>query len=120
MNAALVSRTLSLIPDRVARVQSGSLFDPNAQGTCAHPERIAHLAQFLGWLGPLREATKEDLRIFGLVTAYGKPAVDSVMDDEVEGELDAELEADEELEAMAPVAAPLAPMALPAEEVALT
>ena len=43
MNAAIVSRTLSLIPDRVARVQSGCLFDL-ATATCAHPERIAHLA----------------------------------------------------------------------------
>ena len=66
MNAAMISRTLSLIPDRVARVQSGSLFDPQALAGCPHPERITHLAQFLDWLGPLREVTKDDLRIFGL------------------------------------------------------
>lgn len=110
MNAAMVARTLSLIPDRVARAQSGSLFDPSAQGTCAHPERIAHLAHFLTWLGPLREATKEDLRIFGLVTAYGKPAVGADMDEETDGELEVEIE-------LPPVQAPVA---LPAEEVALT
>ena len=86
MNAALVSRTLSLIPDRVARTQSGSAFDPSASAACAHPERIAHLAQFLNWLGPLHPITRDDLRILGLMTPYGKPAV-----------LDAE-DSDEELE----------------------
>ena len=50
MNAAIVSRTLSLIPDRVPRMQSGSTFDPSAAASCSYPERIAHLAQFLGWL----------------------------------------------------------------------
>ena len=34
MNVALVSRTLSLIPERVARVQSGSTFNPAALGAC--------------------------------------------------------------------------------------
>jgi hypothetical protein len=84
MNAALVSRTLSLIPDRVARVQSGSTFDPAVPGACAHPERVAHLAQFLDWLGPLRAPTKDDLRVFGLMTPYGKPAIDAPLEDEAE------------------------------------
>jgi hypothetical protein len=95
MNAALVSRTLSLIPDRVARVQSGSTFDPAAPGACAHPERVAHLAQFLEWLGPLRAPTKDDLRVFGLMTPYGKPAIDAPVEDEAEA--DAEPEAESEL-----------------------
>ncbi|HUQ73141.1 MAG TPA: hypothetical protein VM183_00340 [Burkholderiales bacterium] len=108
MNAATVSRTLSLIPERVARTQSGSLFDPSAQPTCAHPERITHLAQFLSWLGPLNPATKEDLRVFGLITAYGKPAIASDMDDDevdADAELDledAELEHEVALEATQP------------------
>ena len=71
-----VARTLSFVPERVARVQSGSLFDPTSPGVCAHPERVAHLARFLEWLGPLREVTKEDLQTFGLMTPYGKPALD--------------------------------------------
>ena len=80
MNAGNVSRTLSFVPERVARVQSGSLFDPMSPGVCAHPERVAHLARFLEWLGPLREVTKDDLRLFGLMTPYGKPALDSHAD----------------------------------------
>lgn len=90
MNPAIVSRTLSLIPERVARVQSGSLFDPAAQGSCAHPERITHLAQFLDWLGPLRPVTKDDLRILGLMTPYGKPAIAAVVEDDADDEVDVE------------------------------
>jgi hypothetical protein len=115
MNAAIVSRTLSLIPDRVARVQSGSLFDPNAQGACAHPERITHLAQFLSWLGPLREVTKEDLRILGLMTPYGKPAIENALDEEADAELDAEPALEPEL-----IEPSLPPVSLPAQEPALT
>ena len=88
MNVALVSRTLSLIPERVARVQSGSTFNPAALGACAHPDRVAHLAQFLEWLGPLREVTKDDLRVFGLMTPYGKPALEMPAEEESEPEPD--------------------------------
>ena len=63
-----IARTLSFVPERVSRVQSGSLFDPMSPGVCPHPERVAHLARFLEWLGPLREVTKDDLRLFGLMT----------------------------------------------------
>src|SRR5258708_14524001 len=75
MKAAIVARAVSLIPDRVPRVQSGSAFDPAAQAGCAHPARVTHLAQFLNWLGPLHPVTKDDLRILGLMTPYGKPAL---------------------------------------------
>jgi hypothetical protein len=97
MNAAVVSRTLALIPDRVPRLQSGSAFDPAAPGACAHPERIAHLAQFLGWLRPLHPITKDDLRVFGLMTSYGKPTIALGADnaaDELDGDADAELHLD--------------------------
>ena len=82
MNAALVSRTLSLVPDRMPRTQTGTLFNPAAPGVCAHPARVAHLARFLDWLGPLREVTLEDQREFGLLTPFGKPALDAPMLDE--------------------------------------
>ena len=79
MNAAIVARTLSLIPDRVPRMQTGSIFDPSAP--CAHPDRVAHLLQFLTWLGPLQPLTKDDLRILGLMTPYAKPAIALVDED---------------------------------------
>jgi hypothetical protein len=96
MNA--VSRIVALVPDRVARTQTGTLFNPGTPGVCSHPERVAHLARFLDWLGPLREVTRDDLQVFGLLTPYAKPAM------EEEGEVDTEH-----------AAAPLAPLA-PAEQ----
>lgn len=92
MNAAIVARTLSLIPDRVSRMQTGSVFDPSAP--CAHPERMAHLLQFLTWLGPLQPLTKDDLRILGLMTPYPKPTM-ALADDDGDGDEDAILAADE-------------------------
>jgi hypothetical protein len=69
------------------RMQTGTLFNPAAPGVCAHPERVAHLARFLEWLGPLREVTREDQREFGLLTPYGKPTLDApMMDEESEAE----------------------------------
>lgn len=85
MNASIVARTLSLIPDRVPRLQTGSVFDPSAP--CAHPDRVAHLLQFLTWLGPLQPLTKDDLRILGLMTPYAKPAI-AVADEDADGEED--------------------------------
>ena len=90
MNAAVVARTLSLIPDRVSRMQTGSVFDPNAP--CAHPERIVHLLQFLHWLGPLQPLTRDDLRILGLLAPYAKPAIASA---EEEGDDEPIVDADE-------------------------
>lgn len=97
MNAALVSRILSLVPDRMPRMQTGTLFNPAAPGVCAHPGRVAHLARFLDWLGPLREVTFEDQREFGLLTPFGKPAIDAPMEEESAAE-------------------PAAPQALPTED----
>jgi hypothetical protein len=94
MNAATVARTLSLIPDRVPRAQSGSRFDPAEPACCAHPDRVTHLAQFLNWLGPLNPVTKDDLRIFGLITPFGKPAI--VVAEEADEELEALADQEEE------------------------
>jgi len=92
MNAAIVARTLSLIPDRVPRMQTGSIFDPSAP--CAHPDRVAHLLQFLTWLGPLQPLSKDDLRILGLMTPYAKPAI-ALSDEDVDGDDDSGLAPEE-------------------------
>ena len=112
MNAAIVWRTLSLIPDRMIRTQSGSLFDPQAQGAA---ERVTHLGQFLNWLGPLREVTKDDLRIFGLLSVYGKPMSGAAIEDDADADADIDLEAEAEAEAPAEIEAPL-PQPQPALE----
>lgn len=98
MNAAVVARILSSIPDRLPRLQTGSVFDPSAP--CAHPERIAHLLQFLTWLGPLHPVTKDDLRILGLLTPHGKPAMALAED---EGDDDAVDPCDEMRDEITPV-----------------
>src|SRR5204862_8078014 len=104
MNAAIVARTLALIPDRVSRLQTGSVFDPSAP--CAHPERVAHLLQFLTWLGPLQPLTKDDLRLLGLMTPYPKPTM-ALADDE--DDEDAILAAEERT----PIPAPQSEATLP-------
>ena len=113
MNAATVSRVLSLIPDRIVRLPSGSTFDAANATACAHPERITHLVQFLSWLAPLNPITKDDLRVFGLMTPYGKPAVDAAPEEEGDAELELEPELDVPVPASAGVVEPRAEATLP-------
>ena len=73
MEAAMVSRVMSLIPDRTARLQSGSVFSQAEATSSKHPERFALLARFLHWLGPLDTLTKEDQQFLGLRNGGGRP-----------------------------------------------
>jgi len=105
MQAANVSRTLSLIPDRTPRALTGSAFTEEEAMRSERPERIAHVMRFLSWLGPLNPLTKDDLRILGLLNTYGKPltAAPGGEDEDVldsEDLLDSEdtLESEEDLE----------------------
>jgi hypothetical protein len=66
MDGATVFRMISLIPDRTARSQSGSVFDDRSF------ERAGLLSPFLGWLGPLNPITKEDQHLLGLRTTGSK------------------------------------------------
>jgi hypothetical protein len=72
MSTAMVFRVMSLIPERTPRAQSGSLFDSTRVST--HPERIALITRFLGWLGPLDALSKEDQQLLGLRSSGGRPA----------------------------------------------
>lgn len=113
MNAAIVSRTLSLIPERTPRALSGSTFTEEEALRSERPERIAHVMRFLGWLGPLNPLTKDDLRILGLLNPYGKPLAAAAGEDEEtlesEDDLEPELEPAGGLfaEATLPPAAPV-------------
>ena len=122
MNAATVSRTLALIPDRLPRMLSGSLFSDSEAAACKHPERIAHVMKFLSWLGPLNPLTKDDLRVLGLLNQYGKPlghgqTAEDAADDEETLESEDDLEAESLDEAFAettlPAPAPQAPAIQP-------
>ena len=67
MDGTTVFRLISLIPDRMARSQSGSPFDGAAS------ERAGVLARFLGWLGPLNPIGKEEQQLLGVRAGNGKP-----------------------------------------------
>lgn len=68
---------LPLIPERVARLSSGSALVLPDAAACAYPERVAHLARFLHWLSPLEPLSKDDQRALGLVAANGRPVTGS-------------------------------------------
>ena len=70
MNGSAVSRLISLVPDRVARSQSGSLFDG------ASSERAVLLTKFLGWLGPLSPITREEQQALGVRAGSARPMSD--------------------------------------------
>lgn len=80
MNATTVQRIISLIPDRTARLPSGTTF--NAEGKS---ERVVFIARLLHWLSPLDALTVENQQFLGLRSNGARPA-----------------EADEELDAEAP------------------
>lgn len=73
MDAALVYRLISLVPDRCARAQSGSVFSPSQAAACRYPDRMSYLGRFLHWLGPLDPMTKEDQQILGVRSGGGRP-----------------------------------------------
>jgi hypothetical protein len=85
MNAAMVSKLLSLIPERVVRVPSGTSFSAEGVGS-RHPERVVYLAKFLQWLSPLTALTRDDQQQLGLLSASGKLLHAGDEDDEEEPE----------------------------------
>jgi len=88
MDAALVFRLISLVPDRSARAQSGSVFSPSEAAASRYPDRMSYLGRFLHWLGPLDPMTKEDQQILGVRSSGGRPlAAGEEALDEI-GELD--------------------------------
>lgn len=66
MNDATVFRVLDLIPDRVARAQTGTAMGEFGADSCVHPERLSLLVEFLHWLSPIYPTTKEDQMRLGL------------------------------------------------------
>lgn len=69
---------LPLIPDRVVRFQPGTSFAlPQAAIACAHPDRLAFVAERLHWLSPLDRLSKDDQRALGLMASNARPAAES-------------------------------------------
>ncbi len=86
MNASSVLRIVSLIPERVARMRSGTRFSASSPGACRYPERLAHLARFLRWFSVLDPISKEDQTVLGLLNASGRPAHAGDEDEDGAGE----------------------------------
>src|SRR3981189_2126476 len=86
MNAATVHRIISLIPERVARAQSGALF--TMTGACRHPERIACLSRYLQWLNPPNPGSREDQQLLGQLLANGRRVHAGDVEDEADTDLD--------------------------------
>lgn len=66
MDGATVFRLISLIPDRMARNQGGTMFD------AASSEKAELLSRFLGWLGPLSPISKEEQQLLGVRAGGGR------------------------------------------------
>ena len=67
MNEAMVSRIVSMVPERITRLPSGTAFTVNGAG--GDPARLAYVARYLQWLSPLNPIEKEDQRALGLLSA---------------------------------------------------
>jgi len=95
MDASLVQRLVSLVPERSPRAQSGTLFSATEAAACRQPERMSYLTKFLHWLGPLDPMTREDQQILGVRSSGGRP----LMAGEALGEEAAEdIDLDDELD----------------------
>ena len=83
MNQAMVSKIVSLVPERMARLQSGTRFMlPKDEGT-----QVACLAPLLHWLTPLKVIGEEEQRALGLYALHGKAAKRYDEDDEEREEI---------------------------------
>jgi len=81
MDGANVVRLMSLIPERGARTQSGTLFSVDGS------VKMDLLRRFLHWLGPLECLTKEDQQLLGL-RAGAKPLAEGEEGPEEEAQTD--------------------------------
>lgn len=73
MNAALVSRIVSSIPERTARSLSGTAFNLDGARACSDPARLAGIVQLLRWLTPLTPLSQDEQRVLGLHGAATRP-----------------------------------------------
>jgi hypothetical protein len=70
----MLSRIVSLVPERLARVPTGTTFALQS-ATTRHAERLEHLAAQLNWLTPLASQDRESQQRLGLLNAAGRPVM---------------------------------------------
>lgn len=73
MNPAVVSRIVSLIPERTARALSGTAFSLEGARACSDPARLVSVARLLQWLSPLNPLSGDDQRALGLHVSLVRP-----------------------------------------------
>ena len=66
MNAAMVSRIVSSIPERTPRSLSGTSFNLDGARACSDPARLAGIVRLLQWLTPLTPLSQDEQRALGL------------------------------------------------------
>ena len=72
MNAAMVFRLMSLVPDRSPRAQSGSV-QPLQAAACRYPERMALSRPIPALARAARPDDQEDQQILGVRSGGGRP-----------------------------------------------
>ena len=72
MQPARIAQLVALIPGRVARMRSGTPFNPTAAAASRNAGHLVHLVPFLGWTSPLSALSKEDQQALGVTSAHGK------------------------------------------------
>jgi hypothetical protein len=91
MDAAMIARLMSAIPERAAWNHNGTAFAAHeSQGA-----QVLYLAKFLQWMSPLTVLTKDDQRALGLLAAHPRPVAEDVELEE-DGGLEEEGELEEE------------------------
>lgn len=66
MNPAMVSRIVSLIPERTPRSLSGTAFSLDGARSCSDPARLVSVARLLKWLSPLNPLSGDEQNALGL------------------------------------------------------
>jgi hypothetical protein len=75
MNAALVSRIVSSIPERTPRSQTGTVFNLDGARACSDPARLAGVVRLLQWLTPLTPLSQDEQRALGVNGGAMRPAL---------------------------------------------
>jgi hypothetical protein len=73
LNPAVVSRIVSLVPERTARSLSGTVFSIDGARACSDPARLVSVARLLQWLSPLSPLSGDEQRALGVNGAGSRP-----------------------------------------------
>jgi hypothetical protein len=73
MNPSMLAKIVSLVPNRMPRMQSGTPFAAAAIAGGQGPQ-VASLGRLLHWLTPLSTLNEDDQRALGTLALHGKTA----------------------------------------------